>query len=341
MLAAGLSGCGTAPDAATVNGQAISEPQLSDELQTLASDRGYVREQDGVFTELYDQAQQNGQQAPLLSVAPMAGEGSGAGSYSVVWTDLVLSSMIAAEAVGQHLRRLGEAPSQGQVAAAWASQWADDPAEWSALPSSERNSEALYDAERGLIDGPPSSMGTASNFYKSRSAYFWSQVCLTAVDVPSGSAGASGMAAAKRQAETIASGLSGHAVPNATPVLGASLYCEAPDQFVQQPTAFQDQVGSLAPGQATVLSESYGYQVVEVRSRAAVPLDRSTAADIVTVASYGGAQAPPQGEKNVEAVLAAAQVQVDPRFGTWATNLPSSCPPQVASIYVGTSGCVP
>jgi len=331
VLAATLSGCSTAPSAASVNGQSISEEQVAQQLSTWASDPAYVRTQDDAFFEEYEEASESGEQAPLLSVE--APYGSGPAIYGMTWTSLELTDMITALAVEEHVEHEGEAATPLELAAAWASEDASNPGEWQELTPAARASAALYDADHALIEGAPHSTATDEQFYKADRSYFWSQVCLTVVDVPAGSAG---MAGARAQAELIAAELSGHAARGAPPVLGASLYCDSPEQFIEQPSAFQDAVSALKPGHSSVLPESYGYEAVEVRSRPAIPFDNDVAADIGIVATDGGSQALPQSDSKVIDVLLSSQIMVNPAYGTWTTNLPSPCPPELTPLEGGT-----
>jgi len=336
-LGASLSSCSTAPAAATVNGTAISEQQLADQLQTLSSDPGYVQAQDANFLGAdEEQYEATGQQQELFTVAPPAGASTGAGVYGSVWTAVVLSNMISELALQQYLARLGKAPTPSEVAIAWATEDASNPDEWQGLGAGQRAEAGRYDADRYLIEGPPS-LAPARTFYEAHMSYFWSRVCLAVVDVPIGS---SGPAAANRQAQEVAEELSGHKVPGAEPVLGPSLYCDTPEQFIEQPAGFQDKVGALAPGQAVVLPAGYGYQVVEVRSRSTVPFDSQVAAIIQLVTDSGGALSLGVGDQKLSAVLKEADVQVNPLYGTWSTAIQAPCPPAVESV-VGGPVCYP
>ena len=95
------------------------------------------------------------------------------------------------------------------------------------------------------------------------------------------------MAASRKQADEIAAELSG----TLTVVLGASrdqrgalLPRRRSSSSNRRPVSVT-QVSALKAGQAVALPESYGYQVVQVRSRASIPFDDQTAADIEVVAS--------------------------------------------------------
>ena len=164
VLAGGLSGCGTAPPAAIVNGQAISEQQLDQQLQEWASDPAYVKAQDQVFVQQYEQAAQSGQQGQIYTVeAPYA---TGVGTYGAVWSDLELSNMITALAIRQHLARLHLSPTPVQFDAAWESEYATNPAEWRQLSRSVRLLAAQADADHALVDGALTTSSQDKAFYR-------------------------------------------------------------------------------------------------------------------------------------------------------------------------------
>ena len=332
LLAAALSGCSTAPSAASVNGQTISQEQLAEQLHVLASDPAYVKAQDDAFFEEYEEETQNGEQAPELTVeAPF---GSGPAIYGMTWTSLVLTDMITALAVEEHVAKEGQSPTATELAAAWASEYAANPTEWQDLTPGARTAGALYDADHALVEGAArNSATTDTQFYRAHSSYFWSRVCLTVVDVPVSS---SGPGAARAQAASIASELSGHGAQGAPAVLGANLYCDSPEQLIEQPAAFRKVVSGLNPGHSAVLPESYEDQVVEVRSRAAVAFDSQVAGDIDIVATDGGSQALPASDSKVIAVLLGSHIKVNPAYGSWSTSIPAPCPPEILPLEGGS-----
>jgi hypothetical protein len=322
-----LAGCGTAPYAATVNGQAISEQQLAARAREWASSSAFVRLQDSEFASQAAQALQSGQtNVPTESVE---GNGSGSGAYGMYWTTLELTNMVTSIALHQYLAAHHDLPSSGQVAAAWSAEWAQEPQVWSQVGPEARAAGALYDAERaqllGIIDAKAD-----QQFYSSHKADFWTSVCLLTDDVVvNSSSGSVNFAASKAQAEKVASAL--EADPSSPPasVANGSHYCQTPEQLIEQPSGFQSAVQALAPGAAAVLREPWGYEVVQVTSRAAIPYSAKVAGDIEVVTSDGGAQGQPNSETKVIDVLKRAKVRVNPAFGTWATNLPAPYAPQV------------
>jgi hypothetical protein len=340
VLAGALAGCSTAPPAAIVNGTAISVPQLDAQLEAWAASPAFVQAQDQVFEEQAEQESESAgqEEAPDTVLATL---GSGPNEYSSVWAAMELSNMITSEAIRQHLAQLHRAPSAIEVVAAWQSEYASAPSVWRQLSAATRASAAEEDADHALVDGALSTSSQDKLFYKDNKSYFWSQVCVTADDisVPSPGGGVD-MAASLKAADAVAAQLSGHGNGSVSVTSGA-LYCDTPEKFIEQPTNFQDRVGTLAPGQTTVLPESYGYQVVLVRSRSVIAYSTPIADDIEISATHGGSQTPPSGDSKVIDILLRANVRVDPQFGAWATTLTSPCAPEVVAVQNTGNGACP
>jgi hypothetical protein len=333
-LAGALSSCSASPPAATVNGQVITEGQLYQYLQDWSSSTAYVQDFKAESTEESQEAASQGQQQPVFTVQ---GTGSGPGDFGLVWTTGRLSLLVSASAVHQYLERQGRAPSGLQVATAWASEYAANPQVWQQLPVQLRSEVADQDAEHALIEPKLSELGADEAFYKAESSYFWTQVCLRAVDVTvPGPGGGIDMAASRKQADEIVGELNGTATgPSAPPVTSGALYCQAPQQLLAQATAFRQQVEALKTGQAAALAESYGYQVVQVRSRATIPFTKQTAPDIEVVAAATSGQTPAwpdvgEGtDTSLIELLKTVAVHVNPLYGSWTTALPAPYLPQV------------
>ena len=104
-----------------------------------------------------------------------------------------------------------------------------------------------------------------------------------------------------------------------------------------QPTAFRQTVYALAPGKAGLVPQSWGYEVVQVRSRTIIPFNAQVAAVIGVVALGAGPTAytwPVQGDAGgtgLSRILKAADVKVDPSYGSWTTALPS--PPYIPQVW--------
>jgi hypothetical protein len=322
-----LSGCGTAPYAATVNGEAISVQELAAHARDWASSPAFVKYQDSQFLAQEAQAQAQGQtNVPNNTVE---GNGTGPNVYGMYWTTLQLSNMITAVAVRQYLAARSDLPSTTQVAAAWSAEWADNPTIWSEVGQAARTDGATYDAYRAQLL-PLSGAKADAQFYAAHRAYFWTSVCLLEDDVAvSGRGGTVDMAASRTQAEQVAAQLTAN--PSAPPgsVSGGSRYCLSPEQLLERRAGFEAKINSLAPGHVALMRENWGYRVVLLTSRSQIPYSRAIAGDIEVVTTAGGAQGQPNSEPRVISVLKAARVRVNPAFGSWAANLPSPYAPQV------------
>lgn len=308
VLAGSLSACSAESPAAIVNGQAISVQQLDQQLADWSADRAYVNTFDSEMLQQAEQAQAQGQQAGVNTVE---GAGTGPGVYGMYWTSVELTNLIDGAVFRQYLRRRGEAPSAAQVAVAWATEYAANAELWSELSPADRTAAAQYDAQRAMVDATLTSPANDARFYQSHKSAYWSQICvLTAVD------------ASKQQAESDAV----HGLAS------GARYCLSPEQLLEEPATFRQRVGALAPGQATVAGQSYGYEVVDLISRTLIPYSPRLAGDIEIVAVHGGSQAPPTGDTKAIRLLKAAHVEVNPGYGTWYTSEPAPYAPEVLPV---------
>jgi len=335
-LGGALSACSTSPPAASVNGEVITEAQLAQNLKAWAASPAYVEGFNQASKEQAAQYAAEGQQVPAFTVA---GTGSGPDNFGLEWTTGRLTALVSALAVQQYLQRRGEAPSDLQRAAAWSSEQASDPQVWPQLTQQLRSQVAQAAADLALVQTGTPDLKTAEQFFKAHASYFWSQVCLTTVDVTvPGPGGTTDMVASRKQADAVAAQLSGApGTSGQAPVTGGARYCLVPEQLVQQPPAFAKQVSALQPGSAAVIPASFGYQVVQVRSRTAIPFDEAVAAVIDVVALGAGSSAytwPVQGDANntgLTKILKASKVDVNPSFGSWTTALPA--PPYIPQVW--------
>jgi hypothetical protein len=333
-LSGALSSCSASPPAATVNGRVISQGQLDQYLEEWSSSPAYVQRFQAASEQESQEAAAQGQQEPAFTVQ---GTGSGPDDYSLVWATGRLTLLVSAAAVHQYLERRREAPSPLEVAAAWASEDAANAQMWQQLPALLRAQVAEQDAEHALIEPKLSDLSGDRALYKADSFVFWTQVCLRTVDVSvPGPGGGTDMAASYKQAEEVAGELDGTLrAASGPPVTSGALYCLSPEQLLEQPPAFRQQVGALEPGKAAPVAESYGYKVVQVRSRVAIPFNKSVASDIEVVASASSSQAPAwpvvgEGtDTSLIKLLKATTVQVNPLYGSWTAALPAPYIPQV------------
>jgi hypothetical protein len=288
-----------------VDGTVISQGQLSQELQWWASSRAYVQSYDMAQLERMEEEESQGQQAEAFTVE---GTGSGPGDYGLVWASQQLANIVQADAVHHYLARHGTEPTSLDVAAAWAAEDAEQPVVWQELPAQLRDTVAERDAEHTMVEKIGSASSDEKAFYGSHLADFWSRVCVDTNEVtvlgPSGQKQAAAVAA---QPEKFA---------------GWASYCLAPDALLGQPASFRDKVLALRPGKASYIAQSYGYEVVQVRSRSEIRLDGAVGEDIY-LAMHQSSEQTAVGDSPVIDILRAAQVEVNPEYGSW-TTLPSA-----------------
>ena len=336
VLGATLSACSTAPPAAMVNGEVISQTELSQNLQWWSSSPAYVASFDQASKAQSAEYKAQGETVPAFTVV---GTGSGPGNFGLPWTTGRLTLLVTAVAVHQYVTKHGEAPSYLERSAAWASEEASIPQVWVQLPSQLRSSVADEGAELALVQLKPPNLKTAEQFYKTNLASFWSQVCLTSIDVSvPGPGGTTDMTASHKQAVTVAAELTAAAAGGPVPTVGnGARYCLTPEQWIVQPTALRQEVYALAPGHAGVVAQTWGYQVLQVRTRTVIPFNAQVASVIGAVALGAGPTAytwPVQGDTSntgLAKILKAAHVKVDPAFGSWTTALPS--PPYIPQVW--------
>lgn len=322
-----LSGCGTAPYAATVNGEPISVQELGAHARSWASSPAFVKYQDSQFAAQEAEAEEEGESnVPSNTVL---GNGTGPNVYGMYWTTLQLSNMITALALGQYLSAHRNLPSRVRLSAAWSAEWAENPTIWSEVGSSARSDGASYVAMRAQLV-PATDAKTDESFYTSNKKYFWASVCVLTDDVSVvGSNGSVDMSASRSQAEGVAKTLAANPTSPPAAVDNGSHYCDTPEQLISGPASFASSVQALAPGQVALERESWGYQVLQVTSRRVIPFTDAIAAIIEIVTSGGGAQGQPNSETPVINVLKHSRIRVSPTFGSWATTLPSPYAPQV------------
>jgi len=319
-----------------VNGQVITQPELSHYLQGWASSPAYV----AAFNEASkSQSAEYASQGETVPAFTVSGTGSGPGNFGLPWTTGKLTELVSATAVQQYLEGRHEAPSYLQLSAAWTSEEAALGQVWPQLPAALRSSVSQSTADLSLVQTKPPNLKTAEQFYKSNLSSFWSQVCLTTLDVSvAGPNGTVDMAASRKQATTVAAELtaaaSGAAVPD---VAVGARYCQSPEQLIEQPLAFRQQVSALTPGKAGTVPQSWGYEVVLLRSRTIIPFNAQVATVIGVVALGAGPTAytwPVQGDTGdtgLITILKAADIKIDPAFGSWTTALPS--PPYIPQVW--------
>jgi hypothetical protein len=296
---------------ATVNGSAVTLGQFDQQLEAWSSSPAYVSEENLAFEVMARDQESEGE--TNVQVNTVGGQGSGAGVYGMFWSALELTDLVTARAVAMYLARHKEAATVQQVAAAWDAEYARDPLVWRQVPAEARDAAALQDAQRAIADGKLATTGPAKTFYDGHRSYFWDKVCLEwAGPLP-------------KQAAVVAS---------AHPINGG-LTCYTPQQLFEQPSGLNKEVGPLPVGRSGVAAVPGGYDAVHVVSRTTVPYSPSIVNDVEVGAVLGGNQAMPTGDANAISLLKAADVQVNPTYGTWVNYLAAPDPPQVWPVDYG------
>jgi hypothetical protein len=316
LLGGVLTSCSAASPAAIVNGQTITQTQLNDYLEAWAGSPAYVESYDqsaeAQYSEQVQEAQSEGESAQdVPAPAFVEGNGTGPAVYDMQWTTTEIRLLITQLAVHQYLAKHREAPTSVELAASWASQYAVDPAVWLQINAQARAGAAEWDADHALIDTKLTNAKEDKQFYKGEQSYFWSKVCVATVDISVDSNGQVDMAASKKQAEAVANELSGVKGGVQVPVTSGARYCLSPEQAIDEPAQFRDLLGTLRPGQATPVRESFGYEVVQVISRDAIPYNNRVAAIIDIVAISGQSQS---SDPKVTSILSAAKIEFNPAY---------------------------
>ncbi len=341
VLGGSLSACTTSPPAASVNGQTITQTELAQNLRMWASSPAYVAAFDHASKVQEEEYAAQGETVPAFSVT---GSGSGPGNFGLPWSTGRLTLLVSWLAVHQYLQRRGEAPSYLEREAAWSSEEAAAPQVWPQLPQKLRSSVVEADAELAVVQSKAPNLKSAEEFYKANQSSFWALVCVTSIDVSApGAGGTVDMAASQKQAQAVANELTAAANGGPAPTAGTGArYCLTPEQLIQQPAVFRQEVNALAPGKAGLVAQSWGYEVVQVRTRTLIPFNPQVASVIGVVSLGAGTVAytwPVQGDASntgLIRILKAADVKVDPSFGSWTTALPA--PPYIPQVWPAGEG---
>ena len=316
LLGGALTSCSAASPAAIVNGQTITQAQLNDYLEAWAGSPAYVQSYDqsaeAQYSEQVQEAQSEGESAQ--DVAPPAfveGNGTGPAVYDMQWTTTEIRLLITQLAVHQYLDKHREAPTPVELAASWASQYAVDPAVWLQITAQARAGAAEWDADHALIDTKLTNAKEDKQFYKGEQSYFWSKVCVATVDISVDSNGQVDMAASKKQAEAVANELSGvkggpRYLSRAGP---ATAYHLSRQSNSRRSSAISSARCALAKQRR--YRENFGYEVVQVISRDAIPYNNRVAAIIDIVAISGQSQS---SDPKVNTILSAAKIEFNPAY---------------------------
>lgn len=334
LAAAALSACDASPYAASVNGSTIKQAALNTELRwaTIASD----------FTTTLV-----GNYNSLNNVA-LAVHGDSSNTYSTEWTAYTLSQIVQGRLVRQAVAARGGAPSSDLYSAALGGIEIESGGVTGPKGNggvTQMTPSYLVNLTQRLADHAyletPASLSALQGFYTHYLANFYSQVCVTQASVSvQGANGGVDYTQSQTQAATVAQRMA-NAGPNASGVGGASS-CYTHEQLDAQAPSFINTVVALAPSHASIQKTNYGYQVIDVSSRANLPL-AGPVAQLLTTLVYD-LQSP--GSDTVLLRLEAkANVRVNPAYGTWRPPT-SAAPAQVVApaasptTPVGSSGAL-
>lgn len=341
MVSAACASCTTSSPVATVNGHAITQSEFDQQLEAMAASPSYVKafntQQAENAQEAIAQAEQSGQSTAGIQAITLQGTATGPDNYSLEWAVLQLNRIVNGEAVSQYLARAHRSATPQELTAAWDAEDAAQASSWRAFTPALRTVLAREDADHALIETKLTDAKTDKQFYDSHRGYFWSRVCVAEVDVSvAGANGGIDMPASKSQAEELAHKLSSGASLNsatagaggAAQLSGGSYYCLGPEQLNERSLSYVQGVGELAVGKAAAVAGPDGYQVVLVRSRNIVPLNRATEGVVDVVIALGGFQGDGYNDTPLINVLKQAKVQVNPQYGAWDSKPPSPYAPQ-------------
>lgn len=334
VVALACSSCSTSSPAATVNGQDVPQSVLTQQLEAMASSPAYVttfdEQQLQSAEEAEAQAEEQGQSTSGIQAVTLQGTGTGPDDYSLQWAVMQLNRIVNSEVVSQYLASRHMVPTGTEVTAAWDAEDANASGPWGGFTPQLRSSLAEADADHALIETKVSDASSDKSFYKKNKAYFWSQVCLTEVDLSQPGPEGVNMSATRAQAEKLVAQLNSGGT-GAAALTSGQYYCLDPEQLIEKPVDFAKAVRSLAVGKAAAVAGSGGYQVVLARSRAIVPLDQATEKIIDVVSQLGGYQGNGYNDTPLIDLLKKADVQVNPQYGAWDAKPPSPYAPQALS----------
>jgi hypothetical protein len=291
-LSLSLTACDTSPYAAQVNSQVIKETALNTEIRAWAGNATYVSS--------YDSANSTQNGGSGTSVV-----GAAAGTYSLPWVATILSGMIEASVIHQHLNATGKLPDQDMVNASRSVNETSGQ-EWTEFSPAFRDVLVGRLADEAAASQTTVATATLRQAYQQYLQYFFVQICVL-------QSTATTQAAA--QAITASGGVNGAQV------------CYDQAQLEGYPVAFKNAVMQTAVGHASQpIQAGFGYQVVKVVSRQEQGFNPGVQRVLSLVLSSGQGSIDPALAK----LISGAHVKVNPAYGTWSSTS-GVVPPQVSS----------
>lgn len=296
VVASGTAGCDASPYAARVGPVVIKEAQLDADLAAQSSNAAYVA--------AFDRA--NGSSGVTVA-------GDAPGTYSSRFVANVLTELVYAAVIREHLVAARRMPGPGLLAAARAVDSAVFGDIWEGFPASFRDQQAEIDAEHALIEPTSISRSILRKVYEAHRQYFFSRVCVREVAVSvTNQAGKVDYAASLEKASSLQAAIDlGTRSPSGA---GGQLACYSQARFEQLPAAVRDAVIGLPVGHAAKPRRArYGYEVLAVQSRRRIRFG----ADVARALSVAIRESRGSPDPALARLLRAAHVQVDPAYGTW------------------------
>jgi hypothetical protein len=291
-LSLSLSACDTSPYAAQVNSQVIKETGLNSEIRSWAANPTYVSS--------YDSASSTQNGGSGASVA-----GAAKGTYSLPWVAMILSGMIEARIIHQHLSSAGNLPDQDMLNAARSVNETSGQ-EWTEFSPAFRDVLVGRLADEAAASQLAVATATLRQAYQQYIQYFFVQICVL-------------QSTATTQAAAQAISASGG-------VNGAQV-CFDQAQLEGYPVAFKNAVMQTAVGSVSQpIQAGFGYQVVKVVSRQEQGFNAGVQRVLALVLSNGQGTVDPSLAKLIQG----AHVKVNPAYGSWSSSS-GVVPPQVSS----------
>ncbi len=288
------AGCDSSPFAASINGQVVKQTVLDAELASRSANSVYI-----------DSIDANGASSGLKV------QGASSGTYTTAWTAQVLNDLVDATAVHQHLVRTHDLPTPAVLDAARAVSAAANAQNlvWYRFPPSLRDAFVQRFADQAMLyPSTGVSPSYVSRVFSGYGGSLFTSLCVRTVNVSVPGAHGIDMAASRARAVSIQKAIDAGSAGST-----GSVTCYDARTFAGLSLGLITTLLALPAHKAAVPERTpYGYQVIAVASRALVPIGPA----LLRVLSAANASA--AGTQRVEAVIAAAHVQVNPAYGTWA-----------------------
>lgn len=330
VVAIGAAGCDTSPYAASVGSSVVRQTALQAELRDWTANPGFVKG--------FNQA--NAQSGITIA-------GNGPGTYSAPFSAFILDQRVDDVVVRQTLDARAEAPSAAALDAARGTLEIYYSTIWQGFSAAFRSYLVTELAQAALLEPTPADTSTLQAAFGGKRQYFFSRVCTREITVSVlGNKGGIDYPASQRKADqTIAQDYNQSPGTTTFPPNVGVITCYTQSQLEDQTPSLFNEVLGLAPGQAAAPRRtSDGYTILAVDSRTEQQFGPATASVLGFEINQDQSQAQGQGLGAYAPVLvralAAAQVKVNPAFGTWnARQLqvqPSSVPLDVYNKINGT-----